>query len=971
MEYLLLGPLEVRSGGVPCPLGGTKQRALLARLLLDANRVVSRDRLVDDLWGENPPKTAVATIQVYVSRWRKLLPNGTLQTHPRGYLLKVEPGSVDLERFERLLDEAHEAEPVCASELLREALALWRGAPLAEFAEEPFALVQAGRLEEQRLVALERRIEADLAIGRQNDVVPELEALVAEHPHRERLHGLLMLALFRAGRQADALAAYRGARDALRELGLEPTTALRQLERQILTQDPELDSEPRWPADVAGALDREAPAEAPARRKTVTVVFCDCANATVLAGSRDPETRQVLMARAFECMTTIVETHGGTAKRLTGDAVVAVFGVPVVHEDDALRALRAALEIRVALPELGVQARLGVNTGEVVTAAGDEVATGEAVHVAARLQQAAGAGEILVGGETLLAAAGAAEVEELGPLELEENAEPVAAFRLLTVGMPPGRAHRRLFVGRSRELRLLRDAWGPVVNRGRCELVTVVGEPGVGKSRLASELIEGLNATVVSGRCLSYGDGVGYSPVVEVITQLGARPSDPAAARVLDTLMGESDSATTPDEIAWAFRKLLEQEAPLIVLFDDIQWGEETFLDLVEQAGLLCVGPVLLLCLARPELVDRRPGWSVSLRLEALEREHVEQLLPESVPAGLRERITRSAGGNPLFVTEMAAMAAAGGDQVTVPATLRALLVARLDQLEAAERGVLERGAVEGEVFHRGAVQALGATDAPVAPRLAALVRRELIRPDRPLLPGDDGFRFCHLLMRDAAYEALPKATRAELHERFADWLAGYGDELVERDELVGYHLQQAHSYLEELGYPESETGPLGEQAAGFLAAAGRRATVRGDYHAAARALERALALGVPDPCERLQLQVELGLALFQTGRNAEAEALLDNTVEAATALGERGLAARALVHVSSHRLSSHPVGGHEMIPVAEDAIATFEALGDTLGLAEAERLLGGALSRAGRFTEGVEATERAIAHARPPARRA
>ena len=442
------------------------------------------------------------------------------------------------------------------------------------------------------------------------------------------------------------------------------------------------------------------------------------------------------------------------------------------------------------------------------------------------------------------------------------------------------------------------------------------------------------------------------------------RPADAFAAGVVETLMGERETATTPDEIAWAFRKLLEQEAPLLVLFDDLQWGEQTFLDLVEQAGLLCAGPVLLLCLARPELGDRRPGWPVALRLEPLERGEVERLLPVGVPAGLRERIARAAGGNPLFVTEMVAMAA-GGEEIAVPATLKALLAARLDQLETAERGVLERGAVEGEVFHRGAVQALGSSEAPVGPRLAALVRRELIRPDRPLLPSEDGYRFCHLLIRDAAYEALPKASRVELHQRFAGWLDQHGGELVERDELVGYHLQQAHRYLQELGAPASQTAPLGERAASFLASAGRRATVRGDYHTVVRLLERALALGVPDTRERFQLQVELGMALYQTARNAEAEALLDSTVEAATALEEHGTAARALVHVSNARLVSDPeVGAAEMIAVAEEAIRTFEALGDTLALAEAGMLLGSALANAGRYEESVAARERAIAHA-------
>jgi tetratricopeptide (TPR) repeat protein len=451
-----------------------------------------------------------------------------------------------------------------------------------------------------------------------------------------------------------------------------------------------------------------------------------------------------------------------------------------------------------------------------------------------------------------------------------------------------------------------------------------------------------------------------YWPVVEVLGRLGTRPADAWAASVLETLLGESEAVTTPEEIAWAFRKLLEQEAPLLVVFDDLQWGEETFLDLVEQVGLLSVAPVLLLCLARPELVERRAGWPVALRLEPLVPQEVEQLLPATLPAELGERIALAAGGNPLFVTEMLAMAAGGGEEIAVPPTLRALLAARLDQLEATERGVLERGAIEGEVFHRGAVQALGSSETPVAPRLAALVRRELIRPDRPALPGEDGFRFCHLLIRDAAYDALPKATRAELHERFARWLDRYGTELVEHDELVGFHLQQAHRYLKELGAPESETGRLGERAAGFLAAAGRRATVRGDYHTVARLLERALALGVPDPRERLQLQVELGQSFYQTGRHAEAETLLKNAIEAATALGERGPAARALVHVSIVR----PPSEAEQIAVARDAIRTFEELGDTLGLAEAGLLLGTALSRSGRFDESVAASERAIAHA-------
>jgi class 3 adenylate cyclase/tetratricopeptide (TPR) repeat protein len=700
------------------------------------------------------------------------------------------------------------------------------------------------------------------------------------------------------------------------------------------------------------------------QRKTVSVVFCDLVGSTALGESRDPESLRALLTRYFDLMRSIVERHGGIVEKFIGDAVVAVFGVPVVHEDDALRALRAASEMRAALPELEIEARLGVNTGEIVTSGHGTLVTGDAVNVAARLQQAAGVGEVLLGETTRVLARGAIEVEELEPLRVKGKANPVTAFRLLGVGAAPDRAHGSRFVGRDDELELLRKTWDRVRAGRSCELVTLVGEPGVGKSRLVAELLAGLDARVVAGRCLSYGEGITYFPVVQVIRQLDAATADPSVAAPIGSLLGESDRVTSPDEIAWAVRKLLEQEAPLLVVFDDIQWGEEIFLDLVEQAALFSSGaPLLLLCLARPELGERRPQWPVTLRLKPLATGEVEALLPETMTRSLRQQIVNAAGGNPLFVTEMIAMAAGSGDEVAVPATLKALLAARLDQLGGAERGVLERGAVEGEVFHRGPVQAL--TGSEVTQQLSSLVRRELIRPEGGSLPGEDAFRFCHLLIRDAAYEALPKATRAGLHERFAGWLAEHGDVLVERDELVGYHLQQAHRYLTELDAPESQTGPLGERAAGFLAAAGRRAATRGDYHAAATLLERALALGIPDPRERLRLQVEQGLALHETGRGGEAEALLDSTVEAATELGERGLAAWALVRVSDMRLGVDPeVGAPEMIPVAEEAVRTLEALGDTLGLAEAELFLGNALRRAGRNTESIAVRERALAHA-------
>src|SRR5919108_2417253 len=586
-----------------------------------------------------------------------------------------------------------------------------------------------------------------------------------------------------------------------------------------------------------GAELRAAP---PAReqRKTVTVLFCDVTGSTELGESTDPEALRTLLARYFERMKGIVERHGGTVEKFIGDAVMAVFGVPQVHEDDALRACRAAMEMREALPEVGVQARIGVNTGEVVTGTAERLATGNAVNVAARLEQAAPPGEILIGEETLRLVREAVETEAMDARELKGKAERVPAFRLLDVHEPADRAHQTSFVGRERELETLLQAWQRAREETRCQLVTVVGDPGVGKSRLAAGLVSAIETRVVQGRCLSYGEGITYWPVVEVIKQLDARPADSAAAAALRSLLGESDQGTSAEEIAWAFRRLLEEQAqrrPLVCVFDDIQWGEETFLDLIEHVALLSASAsILLLCLARPEIIDRRPQWPVALRLLPLPDNHVARLIPKGIPHELPDRINRAAGGNPLFVTEMVAMAREAQGDVVVPPNLKALLAARLDQLETPERSVLEQGAVEGEIFHRGTVQALSA-DGHVTPQLASLVRKELLRPDKPQLPGDDAFRFRHLLIRDAAYVALPKAVRADLHERFAAWLEGRGADLVELDEILGHHPEQAPRYRDELGQPHAQ---LAERAGERLAAAGRRALWRGDSPAGSSLLE-------------------------------------------------------------------------------------------------------------------------------------
>jgi class 3 adenylate cyclase/tetratricopeptide (TPR) repeat protein len=700
------------------------------------------------------------------------------------------------------------------------------------------------------------------------------------------------------------------------------------------------------------------------QRKTVTVLFCDVAGLTALGESTDPEALRALLARYFERMKAILESHGGTVEKFIGDAVMAVFGVPQVHENDALRACRAALEMRAALPELALQARIGLNTGEVVTGTQERLATGDAVNVAARLEQAAQPGEILLGSDTLALVGDAVETEPVESLELKGKAEPVTSFRLVGVREVPERHDAARFVGRKAELQTLRQAWERVRSEERCQLVSIVGDAGIGKSRLTAEFLSGIDVRAPRGRCLAYGKGITYWPVVEVIKQLDALPSDQAASASLRSLLGEGEQGTSAEEIAWAFRKLLEEQAPLVCVLDDIQWGEETFLDLVEHVALLSTrAPILLLCLARPDLVERRPEWPIALRLEPLPEDDVETLIPVTLAEDLRERIVHAAGGNPLFLTEMAALVDEGGGEVAVPPTLRALLAARLDQLEAQERSVLERGAVEGELFHRGAVQALAPENGQVTPRLASLVRKELIRPDRPQLPGEDAFRFRHLLIRDAAYDALPKATRAELHERFAVWLEERGGNLVELDEILGFHLERACRYRTELGLPEKEA--LARAARGRLTVAGRRANVRGDHDAATNLLERAVSLAPADEID-VALEIDLVDALFLAGRGDEAVRHAGALAERARAAGERIAALCGLIRRGHYRMSLEPEGAADELEVlTEEALPVFEAARDDLALYVAYPARGHVASVRAQIDAALDAFERAAAHAR------
>ena len=740
------------------------------------------------------------------------------------------------------------------------------------------------------------------------------------------------------------------------------------------------------------------------QRKRVTVLFSDVTGSTALGERLDPESLRAVMARYFDLARRVVERHGGTVEKFIGDAVMAVFGVPLLHEDDALRAVRAAADLRAELTGLNetlerdygttLELRIGINTGEVVTGTHERLATGDAVNVAARLEQAARPGEILLGPETEALVRDAAVAEATAPLALKGKSAPLAAYRLEAVAPAAQAAERSAgvpMVGRRRELERLRAAMAQATTDRSCQLFTVLGAAGVGKSRLAYEFLDGLDGTtVVRGTCLSYGEGITYWPVVEILRQLlGAEPErrlaelgvDQSAARALHAVLGQS-AHTSGEEIAWAVRRLLEAEAgraPLVVVLDDIHWGEEAFLDLVDHvADLSRDAPILLLCMARPELLDRRPNWgggklnATTVLLEPLAAGDTEELVASLLSGAtlddeLRGRILDASEGNPLFVQEMVGLVRdSPGATVSVPPTIQALLAARLDQLDPTERGVLERGSVEGRTFHRGAVQALSATEVELRAPLTALVRRELVRPDRPQFPGEDAYRFRHLLIRDAAYDALPKALRADLHERFAAWMGEHGADLVELDEVVGYHLERAYRYRVELGPGGPEARALAHRAAERLAAAGRRAVARGDVRAAESLLGRAEGLFAADDARRLELLPMLGRTLQDTGDWDGARRVLRDALDRAATAGDRRTEADAAVALAHLEMFTDAMGSHDEVRERlAEPLRVFEELGDEAGLARTRGLAGQLHFWAGHAAEAIVDLEQAADHAR------
>jgi class 3 adenylate cyclase/tetratricopeptide (TPR) repeat protein len=777
---------------------------------------------------------------------------------------------------------------------------------------------------------------------------------------------------------------------------------------------------------------------APSRdvRKTVTVLFADITGSTALAERLDAESVRALLGRYFTEVRAVLERHGGSVEKFIGDAVMAVFGVPVLHEDDAMRAVRAAQDMRSALSALnersrrshGVELRVrtGINTGEVVVGdlvGGQAFVTGDAVNVAARLEQLAPPGQILLGEATYRLVRDAVTAEAAEPLEVRGREERVRAYRLTAVLDEPPGARRVLhapMVGRAEHIETLRAAFEATVAEESCQVATVLGPAGVGKSRLVGEFLSGLGdrATSLAGRCLSYGEGITFWPVAEIVRAacgLGpeARPGDVRAgiaARVagedhaerivegVAQLIGVAGAAGAPEETPWGFRRFMEavaRERPLVIMIDDVHWAEPRLLDLVEYLADFAVGPLLIVCMGRHELLESRPAWgtggtgSLTISLDQLSEPETGQLighllgLPDPEPRLLRH-VSQASEGNPLFVEEMLRMFIDEGAlrreedgpwsptddlySLPVPPSISTLLAARLERVSREERLVAQRAAVVGKVFYWGAVTALSPeADRPaVGAHLRGLVRKELITPEPSPFGSEDAFRFQHILVQDAAYRSIPKEERAELHERFATWmLERLGDRVPEYEEILGHHLEQAYRCRAEIGLEDDRARALAQRAAERLASSGRRALGRRDVPGAVNLLSRAADLVPSTDPARAALLVEVGEALMHTGRLREAETTLAEALEASEAFADRGVQAHARLAGLLLELYTDPEGKTGAIRAeVERVIPVFRDLADERGLAQASQLLAEVEWMACRYRAVQDHLERTIEHA-------
>ena len=973
MDFRILGPLEVNDDGQALTLGAAKQQVVLAALLLHPNEVVSMSRLVDEVWGDAPPATSAKVIQGYIAGLRKALGADTIITKAGGYLARVEPDRLDASRFESLATKGRaylSDDPARAVEHFQRGLRLWRGAPFEGLELMSVARSETQRLVEEQLTAGELCIEAELALGRHADLVLLLPKLVAQNPYREGLRAHLMLALYRCGRQVEALAVYRDARQILiGELGMEPSRELQLLHERMLAHDPELDSPARIEAAPRAAIVQQ-PIDSERRLVTVAVVA-----GYVKGVEIDPESMHRIVEGHSAMCRDVIQHHGGSVQGFGGTTIIGIFGLAGLHEDDAARALRAAVEIRadvvqanIALKRdlgVGIAVTIGIESGSVFVGAGiprERLATGDAVELAAALAHSGTDNEILLGEHAFGLAGPVLSVETMESVSLPTRTRTVSRWRLHGLRTDaPVLPTSSMFVGHQRELKELRAALARTAEESACRVVTVVGPAGIGKSRITREFISdlGSDVTVVVGHCLSYGEGITYHPLAEIVGQLSAgnvdtgirnlligEPSAGLIERRVLAAMGRSQESIQTEETFWAARRLLEwaaRERPLIIVIDDVHWAEPTLLDMLDHIVTFSSGSAMLLvCLARPELLEALPSWAVPrqnrsvIALEPLnDAESYELFDALDASAALspeeRTRAVATAEGNPFFIEQIVAVSATGAD-ASLPLSIQAILAARIDRLAAGERNLLGLAAVEGRSFCRDDLT--GLMDEPdradVGTHLASLVHKQLIRPGRPEIDGVDGFRFAHALIREAAYDALPKQLRAQLHKRMATQLKARAGVQAE---VVGYHLERAYRFCAELGPVGEPERALAVEAAEWLDAAARAAFLRGDLTSGAGMLERAVSLFARDDARRFALLPRLGEALFEAGRLKDAEAVLDDAIRYAQAEDARELA--ALANVERQRVliqTGSAWSVQDASRVADTAIEVLGRCGDELG---------------------------------------
>jgi len=730
-------------------------------------------------------------------------------------------------------------------------------------------------------------------------------------------------------------------------------------------------------------------------RRPVTIVFTDVVGSTALGERLDAETLGGLMTRYYETMREAVERHGGAVEKFIGDAVVAAFGAPEVHEDDALRAVRAAHEMHRALDGLNdelerrwgtrLEVRTGVATGEVLAGGGAAV-LGSPANLAARLQAEAGDGEILLAAATQRLVRHDVRTEPVGELELKGFEAPTGCFRLLGLDGDRRVRARTPHVGREQELALLGLAYRRAVRNRRAQLATVLGEPGIGKTRLVDEAVAHLDGDplVLRGRCLPYGEGITFFPVSEAVAQAAGIEHDDGAAKAqakvaasvpaeagsvaarVSEAIGLGGQAGAPEETLWAIRRyfeLLAADRPLVLVFDDLQWAEPTFLDLVAQLVERSRGVAeLVVAIARPELHEERPDWAggtanaVTISLEPLTDDEGRRLVQHVVAGATIDdasaaKLATAAGGNPLFLEEYVAMLLDDGlltdrdgrwlmpddleAATSTPPTLLGLLTARLHRLPPEERETLVQASVIGKVFTLDELAVLSSGDHA---RLDDVVDRLI---DRNLLvAGPSELRtveFQHQLLRDAAYASLPKARRAELHERYADHLeSAAGERPEELDELAGYHLGQAHDYRVEVGVRDETTTALSDRAASRLGSAGRRAVDRGDASAGIGLLTRAVSLA-SGPATRAPLRLPLCQAIGDVADQARFDAEVSAALAEAAEAGDERLRLRfEHLRIASALLYDPTAAPPERVADELRALAdSLDALGDDEGVAE------------------------------------